>query len=209
MDRPTDAHDHRALLRSIARRAMVEHHLAPDFSSAALKQLGQITLLTPSGLRDLRNLLWCSIDNDDSMDLDQLSVSMPAAAGATRILVAVADVDSLVQKDCAIDQHARQNTTSVYTPAEIYPMLPERLSTDLTSLAFDEDRAVMVIQMDVAPDGTVSGSDVYAAVVRNRAKLAYNSVAAWLDGGDRCRRPSRPSRAWMSSCASRTTSRPA
>jgi VacB/RNase II family 3'-5' exoribonuclease len=181
MNRPAGFHDQRALLRDIARRAMIEHHLAPDFPPAALQQVERLAPAVPSAPRDLRNLLWCSIDNDDSMDLDQLSVSMPGGNGATRILVAVADVDNLVRKDCAIDQHARQNTTSVYTAAQIYPMLPERLSTNLTSLAFNEDRGAIVVQMDVAPDGTVSGSDVYPAVVRNRAKLAYNSVAAWLD----------------------------
>ncbi len=161
---------------------MVEHRLAPDFPPAAVRQAESLAPAVPAGLRDLRDLPWCSIDNDDSMDLDQLSVSAPAGDAATRVLVAVADVDTLVSKDCAIDQHARQNTTSVYTPAEIYPMLPERLSTDLTSLAFDRDRAAIVIQMDVAPDGTVSQSDVLRALVRNRAKLAYNSVADWLDG---------------------------
>ena len=181
MNRAAQFHDHHALLRDIARRAMIDHHLAPDFPPAALQQVEHLTPAVPAGPRDLRDLLWCSIDNDDSMDLDQLSVSAPGGNGATRILVAVADVDKLVAKDCAIDQHARQNTTSVYTAAQIYPMLPERLSTDLTSLAFDQDRGALVVQVDVAPDGTVSDSDVYAAVVRNRAKLAYNGVADWLD----------------------------
>jgi exoribonuclease-2 len=174
-------HDHRAMLRDIARRAMIEHHLAPDFARNALQELERLTPAAPAGLRDLRASLWCSIDNDDSMDLDQLSVSMRDEDGATRILVAVADVDNLVRKDCAIDRHARQNTTSVYTAAEIFPMLPERLSTDLTSLAFDKDRAAIVIDMVVAADGTVGDSEVYAALVHNRAKLAYNSVADWLD----------------------------
>jgi exoribonuclease-2 len=182
MNRPAQFHDHRALLRDIARRAMIEHHLAPDFAPGVLEEVERMNPVAPSGPRDLRALPWCSIDNDDSRDLDQLSVSQPAGGGATRILVAVADVDSRVPKDCPVDQHARQNTTSVYTAAEIYPMLPERLSTDLTSLAFDQDRAAIVIQMDVAADGTVGASDLHAAVVRNRAKLAYNSVADWLDG---------------------------
>jgi exoribonuclease-2 len=182
MHEPTGSHDHRALLIDIARRAMIEHHFAFEFPPNVLQELARLAPAAPAGLRDLRDLPWCSIDNDDSMDLDQLSVSKDGEGGATRILVAVADVDSLVRKDCAIDHHARQNTTSVYTAAEVFPMLPERLSTDLTSLAFGQDRAAIVIDMVVAADGTVGGSDVYAALVRNRAKLAYNSMADWLDG---------------------------
>ncbi len=163
---------------------MVEHHLAPDFAPNALQELERLAApaASPAGMRDLRDLLWCSIDNDDSMDLDQLSVSLAGDGGGTRILVAVADVDGLVHKDSAIDHHARQNTTSVYTAAQIFPMLPERLSTDLTSLSFAEDRAAIVIDMQIAGDGTLAGSDVYRALVRNRAKLAYDSVADWLDG---------------------------
>jgi exoribonuclease-2 len=182
MQAPSNQHDHRALLRDIARRAMIEHHLAPEFPPHTLQDVALLTAAVPSGVRDLRDRLWCSIDNDDSMDLDQLTVSSPGEGGAIRILVAVADVDVLVPKDSSIDHHARQNTTSVYTAAQIFPMLPERLSTDLTSLAFGEDRAAIVIDMAVAPDGTVADSNVYAALVHNRAKLAYNSVADWLDG---------------------------
>jgi VacB/RNase II family 3'-5' exoribonuclease len=126
-------------------------------------------------------LLWCSIDNDDSRDLDQLSVAEPTAEGTVKVRVAVADVDAIVRKDSAIDAHARTNTTSVYTAAEIFPMLPEKLSTDLTSLGEGQARLAIVIEMTVAA-GTVAGSDVYRAVVLNRAKLAYNSIAAWLDG---------------------------
>ncbi len=160
---------------------MIEHHLAPDFPPNALRQLDTMQGTGPAAGRDLRGLLWCSIDNDDSLDLDQLTVSGPADGG-TRILVAVADVDGMVRKDCAIDHHARQNTTSVYTAAQIFPMLPERLSTDLTSLALNEDRMAVVVEMLVSEQGTVAEADVYLALVRNRAKLAYNSVAAWLDG---------------------------
>ncbi len=179
---PSRNHDHRAQLRDIARRAMLGHGLAPDFSAAALDELRAIAPTLPKAARDLRDLLWCSIDNDDSMDLDQLTVSADAGGGATRILVAIADVDSLVCKDRPLDRHAHQNTTSVYTPAQIFPMLPERLSTDLTSLAFNVDRPAIVVDMVVTPDGNTSDSDVYPALVRNRAKLAYNGVAAWLDG---------------------------
>ena len=88
----------------------------------------------------------------------------------------------MVKKQSALDDHARQNTTSVYTVAQIFPMLPEKLSTDLTSLGFASDRLAVVVEMVFAADGSLQGSDIYRATVRNRAKLAYNSVAAWLDG---------------------------
>ena len=171
-------------LAAIARQAMVERGLEPDFPAAALQQLAAITgpATATAGLRDLRDLLWASIDNDDSRDLDQLTVAEPLADGQTRILVAVADVDALVSKGSAIDVHAAFNTTSVYTPAAIFPMLPEALSTDLTSLSEDQERIAMIADMVFAADGTLLTSDIYQALVRNRAKLAYHSVAAWLSG---------------------------
>ncbi len=173
-------------LRAIAHEAMLQRGLLPDFSPAVVAETRRIThAATASGapIRDLRNLLWASIDNDDSRDLDQLSVAEPMAVGTVKILVAVADVDALVKKDSAIDGHAWTNTTSVYTPAEIFPMLPERLSTDLTSLGEGQERLAIVVEMVVAADGTVTGSDIYQAAVLNRAKLAYNGLAAWLEGG--------------------------
>src|SRR4029453_7571588 len=126
--------------------------------------------------------IWCSIDNDDSRDLDQLSVARGNSTGDVTIFVAVADVDSLVRRDTPVDQHAAHNTTSVYTGAQIFPMLPERLSTNLTSLNEDEDRNAIVVENVVTPQGSGGTSDVYEAVVRNRAKLAYPSVGAWLEG---------------------------
>ncbi len=169
----------------IAQRAMIQRGLLPNFSPAALAETEAITRAateTNPSIRDLRGLLWCSIDNDDSRDLDQLSVAESMPDGAVKILVAVADVDALVNEGSAIDGHARTNTTSVYTAAEIFPMLPEKLSTDLTSLGEGQARLALVIEMVVATDGTVTESDVYRAVVLNRAKLAYNGVAAWLEG---------------------------
>ena len=129
----------------------------------------------------MRDLPWCSIDNDDSRDLDQLTWA-EKRGNTVRALVAVADVDALVKKDTPIDGHAHTNTTSVYTAARIFAMLPEKLSTDLTSLNQGQDRVAMVVDMIVGEDGTVGDGDVYRAVVRNQAKLAYDSVAAWLDG---------------------------
>jgi VacB/RNase II family 3'-5' exoribonuclease len=165
-------------LRQIARRAMVQRGFLPDFSPEALAQTRSAVPATEPALRDLRELPWCSIDNDDSRDLDQLSVS----TGPDTILVAIADVDALVSIGSAVDRHAGVNTTSVYTPAQIFPMLPEHYSTDLTSLNEAEDRVAMIIEIKVDPDGLVIGSDLYRARVRNQAKLAYGSVGAWLEG---------------------------
>jgi len=180
----TDDIQHRELLRKIARRVMLEKGFIPDFSPQALAELNGIlepAMQTGVSNRDLRNLLWCSIDNDDSLDLDQLTVAESLSDGSTKLLVAIADVDAIVKKNSALDNHARQNTTSIYTVAETFPMLPEKLSTDLTSLNNDSDRFAIVIEIVLNEDGSFKSSDLYQAIVRNKAKLAYNSVAAWLE----------------------------
>lgn len=174
-------------LDEIARRAMVERGLLPEFppavlaETAGLKANGRFAGLRGAAIQDLRELPWCSIDNDDTRDLDQLTVA-ERAGDAVRVLVAVADVDELVPRGSAIDRHASHNTTSVYTPARVFPMIPERLSTDLTSLNEKDDRLTVVVEMQVEPDGSISRSDVYRAAVHNQAKLTYDSVAAWLEG---------------------------
>ena len=181
----TDGRQHRAILQSIAHRVMLERGLLPDFSPHALAELEGIhgpAVRAGEPSRDHRNLAWCSIDNDDSRDLDQLTVAEAVSGEAVRILVAIADVSAVVQKQSALDDHAQHNTTSIYTAAETFPMLPEKLSTDLTSLNQDADRLAVVIEMVAAADGSLQSSDLYRAMVRNRAKLAYNSVAAWLEG---------------------------
>jgi VacB/RNase II family 3'-5' exoribonuclease len=163
---------------------MLERGLTPDFSDAALveaKTMAPAAATPGVALRDLRELPWASIDNDDSRDLDQLSVTTPAAGGAVTVLVAIADVDALVKAGSAIDAHARANTTSVYTAAEVFPMLPERLSTDLTSLGEGQERVAIVVSMTVDASGTVTASEITRALVVNHAKLAYDSVAAWLE----------------------------
>jgi len=175
-------------LRAIAHKAMTDRGLEPDFSPDAIQQLNGIrgpARETDHSIRDLRNCLWCSIDNDTSRDLDQLTVAERLTAGGVKVLVAIADVDAIVKPGSPIDRHAGTNTTSVYTAAEIFPMLPERLSTDLTSLGEDSDRLALVIEMGVAADGSIQESQVYRALVKNHAKLAYCSVAAWLDGKDK------------------------
>jgi exoribonuclease-2 len=185
MINPSNA-QHRSILQSIAHRAMLDRGLLPDFSQLALAELDKIkaALIQPDGAaRDLRALAWCSIDNDDSRDLDQLTVAEEKEGGAIKVLVAIADVDSIVRKNSAIDDHARHNTCSVYTAAQIFPMLPEKLSNDLTSLNLGADRRAIVIEMVIADDGTLTGSDLYRGIVRNQAKLAYNAVAGWLEQG--------------------------
>ena len=178
-----DPQGDRACLAAIARKAMIERKLEPDFPLAALEEVAGIRSAAGAteGMRDLRGLLWASIDNDDSRDLDQLTVAEALADGRTRILVAVADVDALVRKGSPLDGHAAHNTTSVYTPAIIFPMLPETLSTNLTSLNEDQDRIAMVADMVFDADATLVQSELYRAQVHNRAKLAYRTVAAWLD----------------------------
>lgn len=181
----TNDRQHRAILQSIARRAMLERGLLPAFSAEAIAELGKIqapATMTGRPVRDLRALLWASIDNDDSRDLDQLTVAEAMSGDKVKILVAVADVDSLVENGSAIDEHARHNTTSVYTAAIMFPMLPEKLSTDFTSLNFNEDRLSIVVEMVIGTDGSLRDSDIYRARVCNHAKLAYNSVATWLEG---------------------------
>jgi exoribonuclease-2 len=164
---------------------MLERGLLPDFSAQAIAQLNEIqenTLIVEKSFQDCRNLLWCSIDNDDSLDLDQLTVAVEMPGDFIKILVAIADVAACVPLSSPLDEHAKHNTTSVYTAAQIFPMLPEKLSNNITSLNYEADRLVIVVEIVLAGDGTLQGSDIYQAIVRNRAKLAYNSVAAWLDG---------------------------
>ena len=188
--RPADRGD----LARIAVQAMIDRGLEPRFSAEALSQLAAIAgpgSDTDARIRDLTTLLWCSIDNDDSLDLDQLTASEPLAGGAVRIWVAIADVDALVKKGSAIDTHAWTNTTSVYTSATIFPMLPGRLSTDLTSLNQGQTRLAMVTEMVVGADDMVTQSSVYRARVRNQAKLAYDSVSAWIDGAGPLPEPAR------------------
>ena len=176
---------HRSILQGIARKAMLARGLLPDFSAGALAELG--ALKEPAApdnktIHDQRDLLWASIDNDDSLDLDQLTVAEALPGGRVRILVAVADVDSLIKDGSAIDEHARHNTTSIYTAARIFPMLPEKLSTDLTSLNLNGNRLAVVVDMQVDANGSVIDSDIYRSLVNNHAKLVYNGIAAWMDG---------------------------
>jgi len=172
---------------NIAVDAMLVNGLEPDFSPQAKQQLGSMHGPVEghgSEILDLTSLLWCSIDNDDSRDLDQITACEVLDDSSTIIYVAIADVDTLVKKGSPIDGHARTNTTSVYTSAKVFPMLPLRLSTDLTSLNPDQNRLAIVTIMKIGPDGELINSTVERAWVRNKAQLAYDSVSAWIDGKD-------------------------
>src|SRR5215213_6315875 len=159
-------------LREIARRAVAEAGFEPDFPAEVARELEGAVALTggDAGVRDLRGLLWSSIDNRESRDLDQVEYVERAASGY-RVLVGIADVDAFVPKGSAVDRHAAANTVSVYTPAHVFPMLPEELSTDLTSLLEGQDRLAVVMELSVNDGGDVRSEQVSRALVRNRAKM--------------------------------------
>jgi VacB/RNase II family 3'-5' exoribonuclease len=166
-------------LEQAARQEMIENGLDPNMPAAALAQAQGLSP-APSNGRDLTTLLWSSIDNDESRDLDQVEFA-ELVAGGTRVLVGIADVSAAVAKGTPVDDYAARETTTVYAGIHVFPMLPERLSTDLTSLSEGENRAAVVIEFTVAADGSISGEAVYAAMVRNRAKLAYSKVGPFLE----------------------------
>jgi VacB/RNase II family 3'-5' exoribonuclease len=172
-------------LAAAARRSMIEHGFEPEYPPAIAQQLGQLKQHPPapgSGARDLRNLLWSSIDNDTSRDLDQIEVAEALPDGSHRVLIGIADVDASAPKGSAIDAHALRETTTVYTGVEIFSMLPEELSTGSTSLLEGQERAAVVIEFTVDPEAKITASEIYLAQVVNKAQLAYPSVGAWLAG---------------------------
>ncbi len=173
-------------LSAIAHQAMIEAGFVPDVPPSVLAELGSLeshrqAVVAGSSARDLRSLLWSSIDDRKSRDLDQVEYAERLPNGDIRVQVGIADVDALVQKGSAIDADAGENGTSVYTGIRTFPMLPEQLSTDMTSLVGGADRSSIVTEMIVAPDGTVKSTDVYPALLHNYAKLSYEAVGAWLD----------------------------
>jgi len=173
-------------LRARARRAVLEAGFHPDFGPEIQNEVHSFqknhTNNSSENVRDLRALLWSSIDNDTSRDLDQVEYAEQLPDGSVRLLVGIADVDSAVPKGCAMDHKAALDTTSVYTGAEVFPMLPGELSNDLTSLVGGQERRAIVIEMHVLKDGSVPQHDAYYALIFNRAKLAYDSTGAWLEG---------------------------
>ncbi|MGA2746575.1 MAG: RNB domain-containing ribonuclease [Candidatus Sulfotelmatobacter sp.] len=174
-------------LQAIAKQVMQSHGFNPDFPPQVPQQLADLKAHPPqiaaSGdIRDLRNLLWSSIDNDTSRDLDQIEVAERASNGDVKIMIGIADVDAFVPKQSAIDQHAARETTTVYAGVRNFPMLPEELSTGKTSLLENQDCLSVVIEFVVDAAGIVNSPSVYRAVVHNKAQLQYNSVGAWLEG---------------------------
>ncbi len=175
-------------LQAMAEQVMLANGFEPEFPPAVQQQLADIKTRPPlatsssNGVRDLRNLLWSSIDNDTSRDLDQIEVAERISDGSVRVLIGIADVDAFVAKSTPIDTHAAKETTTVYTGVRNFPMLPEELSTGASSLLQDQDRVAIVIEYVVATDGTANSGTVYPALVRNRAQLTYNAVGAWLEG---------------------------
>ena len=172
-------------LRVVARRAMIDAGFSPDYTPEMNAELRLIGRHTDNGapLTDMRKLLWSSIDNDDTRDLDQLEYAEEIGESSWRLVIAIADVDSEVPQGSAIDQHAAAQTTTVYTGAVIFPMIPAELSTGATSLFADTDRKAIVIDMRVSVAGAVVAADIYRATVRNCAQLAYNAIGEWLDHG--------------------------
>jgi exoribonuclease-2 len=172
-------------LRAIARRIVGEHGFEATLPDAVEREVAALrpAPATAPDVRDLRTLLWSSIDNPESRDLDHVEVAERLAGDAFRVRIGMADGGHLVPKGSAVDAHALRNTTSVYTGAAIFPMLPERLSTDLTSLLEGVERLAVVVDLTVAPTGDVTAAEVYRALVVNHAKLAYDDVSAWLASG--------------------------
>jgi exoribonuclease-2 len=172
-------------LAAAARRAVLSAGFEPDIGADAKRQLDAIDspAAIDAGIKDLRDRPWSSIDNTESRDLDQIEMAEQLPDGSIRLVIGVADVDVLVPKGTPLDEHAFANCTSVYTGVEMFPMLPEKLSTDYTSLNEGVDRMIIAIETVVSEQGTVASYDVYRAMARNTAKLAYDEVGAWLDGG--------------------------
>ena len=169
-----------------ARRAIVEEGFDPDFSVAVAQEVAavneQSAQSAAGSVQNLTALLWSSIDNDESRDLDQIELAERLPNGDIRVRVGIADVDALVARGGAIDGRAQENSTSVYTGIATFPMLPDALSAGLTSLVADADRLALVTEMDIAEDGTLHHTEFYRALVRNHARLAYESTGAWLEG---------------------------
>lgn len=182
-----DAHPSHLDLQAIAKTIMEQRGFEPDFPAAVSQQLASLRQNPPAiaaggDIRDLRSLFWSSIDNDTSRDLDQVEVAERTANGDVKVMIGIADVDAFVPKQSPIDQHAATETTTVYTGVRNFPMLPEELSTGITSLLEEQGRLSIIIEFVIDSSGAVTSSELYRALVRNQAQLQYNSVGAWLEG---------------------------
>ncbi|HYJ85811.1 MAG TPA: RNB domain-containing ribonuclease [Pyrinomonadaceae bacterium] len=173
-------------LSAIADQAMIDNGFVPEFPAAVKKEVSTLEAkasksFSDKSVRDLRELLWSSIDDPKTRDLDQVEYAEPLPNGDVRLLIGIADVDAFVPKGSATDKHAGRNCTSVYAGVKTFPMLPEELSTDLTSLVEGEDRLVVVTEMTVCADGSVQSAQFYRAIIQNKAKLSYEAISAWLE----------------------------
>ncbi|MGA8030743.1 MAG: RNB domain-containing ribonuclease [Bryobacteraceae bacterium] len=171
-------------LSAAARQEMIHEGFDPDFPAGTQEQLaaikGRAAPAPEDGIQDLRSLLWSSIDNDTSRDLDQIEVA-ERVSGGIRVLIGIADVASDLPIGSPIDSYAATETTSVYTAVHVFPMLPEAMSTDLTSLAENQDRLAVVVEMVIDSEGSITSSNIYRALVRNKAQLAYGPIGSWLE----------------------------
>ncbi len=179
-------HSNNFNLVAAAHAAMIANGFQPDFPAGTDAELAQIKAQPApqptAGVVDLRNLLWSSIDNDTSKDLDQIEWAERLPDGRIRVLIGVADVDARVHQGTIIDKHAQFETTSVYTGVVVIPMLPTELSEGMSSLNENQDRLAIVIEFTIDSTGNASDGKAYRALVHNRAQLAYPSVGAWLEG---------------------------
>ncbi|HKP35275.1 MAG TPA: RNB domain-containing ribonuclease [Pyrinomonadaceae bacterium] len=182
MSREEKQHHRHLDLYAIAQQTMRDAGFEPDLNDAMQAELRNAHQPPANSIKDLRQLLWSSIDDEKSRDLDQVEFAEAGSSGQIKLLIGIADVDAVVPKDSAVDKHAAHNCTSVYTGVRTFPMLPEELSTDLTSLIANQDRRAVVTELLVAADGTVTCTDFYSALIRNHAKLAYERIGPWLDG---------------------------
>jgi VacB/RNase II family 3'-5' exoribonuclease len=177
---------HTVDLKAIAGNAMMKYGFEPFFPNSVLREVAAINVKTlpdnQEDTKDLRMHLWSSIDNYDSMDLDQMEFVNHGQNGEIEVKIAIADVDTYVQKHSQTDQHAAHNGTSVYTGIETFPMLPDKLSKGISSLLPGQDHMAIVIEYTVLPDGDVRRGDIYRALVSNKAKLIYEEAGDWLDG---------------------------
>ena len=183
-------------LLASARQSLIENGFQPDFPAGAAAELAALKAnppqIAPGGdVRDLRSMLWSSIDNDTSRDLDQIEVAERLPDGTIRVSIGIADVDAFVHKGTVIDHFAARQTATIYTEVKNFSMLPEQLSTDQTSLLVNGDKLSVVIEFTVGKDGSVEGGTAYRAVVRNQFQLAYNGVGPWLEGDGGCATESR------------------
>ncbi|HWQ66987.1 MAG TPA: RNB domain-containing ribonuclease [Methanospirillum sp.] len=173
-------------LKAIASKAMIKYGFTPEFPQAVIREVNSLKVLplpdSRSDVRDLRSLLWSSIDNSDSMDLDQMEYCSRGSDGEILVKIAIADVDTYVPKQSRADRYASHNGTSVYTGIVTYPLLPDRLSKGITSLLPGQESRAIIIEYAVLPDGTVRHGEIYRAIVSNKAKLIYEIVGEWLEG---------------------------